>query len=40
MGDLGLESQQGEDISLQTVQTGSETHPVSYSIGNEALSLQ
>jgi len=39
MDGLGFESQQGEDISLQTVQTGSETHPVSYSIGNEAFSL-
>jgi hypothetical protein len=39
MGNPGFESQQGEDISLQNVQTGSETHPVSYSVGNEVLSL-
>jgi hypothetical protein len=40
MGDPGLKSWQGEDISLQNIQTSSEAKPVSYSIGNEDLSLQ
>jgi hypothetical protein len=41
LNDLGFKSLHGQQIfsHLQTIQTGSETQPGSYSMGTEALSL-